>query len=402
MRRTLILIAAVIVLIGIGVGVYFYFASRDPGVKVDPNPIRLPGGENVTQPGPGDDGTSNPSLQPDTPIGTGGTPARLHKISAGPVVPSAVVTSVAVEGSTPAATVSYIERKSGNVFTYNAQTGVITRTSNRTMPGIVSARWLPDASVAFVQYLSKSDLSTVNTYALAASSATSFFLPQNISDLSVSSTSVLTLASGINGSVATIQSPDGTESKILFTTPLSSVRLSFAGEKQYLAFTKPSSTLPGNAFLVSPSGHFSRIAGPLDGLVALASPLGKWVLVSYVRGGDMRTNLIDLATGESIPLPIGTIADKCVWSADDTKVYCGVPISPSKASALPDDWYQGAVQFSDRIWKIEVGGRFAQLVLDFTATKNGTLDAIGLAVDPLQKVLTFVNKTDGSLWAYQL
>ena len=110
--------------------------------------------------------------------------------------------------------------------------------------------------------------------------------------------------------------------------------------------------------------------------------------------------LVDTTTSKAISLPVATIADKCVWTADDSTIYCGVPVAPPNNVAYPDDWYQGAVPFSDQIWKIDVTGRFAQLVLDFPTQTNETLDAEALAIDPSNTELVFVNKNDGSLWAY--
>jgi hypothetical protein len=325
------------------------------------------------------------------------------KISVGPVVPGEAIVSRAVSASSsPEAIVSFVERQSGNIFSYLTHTKTLTRTSNKTIPGIQYASWLPDGSTAFVRYLSGANFETINTYALSASGSGGFFLPQNLADVVVSSTSVLTLASGVNGSVASLTHTDGTHATAAFTTPLSALRTSFAGKGQYLAYTKPSGTLPGSAFLVDSAGHFSRIAGPQNGLAALASPSGKWVLVSYSLNTVMQMELVNTSTNETIPLPVATIADKCVWAIDDSAIYCGIPISPPTSATYPDDWYQGAVHFNDRIWKINVSGRYAELVLDFPKETNSSLDAETLAIDAMSTTLVFVNKNDGSLWNYSL
>ena len=116
----------------------------------------------------------------------------------------------------------------------------------------------------------------------------------------------------------------------------------------------------------------------------------------------MRLSLLEIATGQATALPVGTLVDKCVWSADENSAFCGVPSSPPSSYAYPDDWYQGAVGFSDRIWKIDITGRFAELVLDFSKETKGSLDAVNLAVDAHAQVLVFRNKNDSSLWSYQL
>lgn len=399
MRRALIIIATIIVLAGLGIAAYFYFLADTAGVVVAPaGSANLPVAGQGTPPSVEEFGTT--TVTTNTPLTP---PPRLVKISAGPVVPGEVVVNKGGGGSAPETLVSYIERQSGNVYSYSVRTGTLTRTSNRTIPGIQSAAWLPNASRAFVRYLSGPDFSTINTYALKADGSDGFFLSQNLSDIAVSSTSVLTLVSGVNGSVASLARSDGTHVSQIFSTPLSSLRIAFAGKNQYLAYTKPSATLPGAAFLVDSAGYFSRVAGPLNGLVAKASHSGKWLLVSYTdAGGTMQMELVNAATGEKLPLPVATIADKCVWTADDSSIYCGVPVNPSLSSRYPDDWYRGTASFADRIWKIQVAGRYAQFVLDFSKETKGVLDAEVLAVDPLDTVLVFTNKNDGSLWSYSL
>ncbi|MGD0328707.1 MAG: hypothetical protein ABSB00_03315 [Minisyncoccia bacterium] len=400
MRRALIIIAIVVVLVGIGVFAYFYFFANKASVSIAPTGnTSLPVEEQ---------GTSNAAGQTAASSNQTGAAAvitaRLVKISMGPVVPGEAAVDIPAPNasSSPDVGVNYIERQSGNVFTYEVRAGTLTRTSNKTVPGIESATWLPNASFAFVRYLSGDDFSTINTYALPGNGTGGFFLPQNLSDISVSSTGVLVLASGVNGSVASLEHTDGTHVSQIFTTPLSALRVSFAGKSQYLAYTKPSVTLDGDAFLVNGNGNFSRITGPLNGLAALASPSGKWALVSYTLNSEMQMELVNTMTGDTIPLPVATIADKCVWTTDDSTIYCGIPVDPSNDYAYPDDWYQGAVQFSDRIWKIDVSGRYAQLVLDFPNETSATLDAEALAVDPSNTELVFVNKNDGSLWGYSL
>jgi len=407
MQRTLIIVAIVIVLAGLGVVAYFYFFPGTAGITTAPSPTStsLPTAGQETPPAGETSGTGASPATTETTAPGAATPvtARLVKISAGPVVPGeAVISHAANASSSPEAVVSFVERQSGNVFTYSTLTQTLTRTSNKTIPGIQSAQWLANASTTFVRYLSGDDFSTINTYALPANGTPGFFLPQNLAGIDTSSTGILTLASGVNGSSVSVARTDGTHSSELFTTPLSSIRVSFAGKNQYLVYTKPSSTLEGDAFLVDNAGYFSRIAGPLSGLVALASPSGKWVLVSYVLNNAMQMELVDTTTGSIIPLPVATIADKCVWANNDSAVYCGVPMSPSATFNYPDDWYQGAVHFSDRIWKVDTAGRYAQLVLDFTAETNVSLDVESPAIDTLMTTLVFVNKNDGSLWSYSI
>lgn len=398
MRRSLFIIAFVVVLLGAGAVVYFYFFAKAPTLTAESgsSPTLPSAGENTLP------ATTASSTAP-TPVPvTIGSSSHLTKVSTGPVVPGMIVVDTPAKSasSSPSTLVYFIERQSGNVYSYNVSSGVVTRTSNRTIPGIQTARWLPDGSLAYVQYLSGDSASTVNTYALPSDGTNGFFLAQDLADMAVSAQGVLTLASGVNGSVASIQK-DSAHQTELFSTPLSSLRIAFVGKNTYLAVTKPSATLAGYAFLVNSSGVLSRIAGPLPGLVALPSPSGKYVLISYLSGTDIQMELITVATRERVPLPVATIADKCVWTTDDMALYCGIPVDPPSTFAYPDDWYQGAVHFSDRIWKIDMDRRYAQLVIDFQKETSDALDAQTLAIDPLNHTLVFINKNDGSFWSYR-
>lgn len=116
----------------------------------------------------------------------------------------------------------------------------------------------------------------------------------------------------------------------------------------------------------------------------------------------MQMELVNTTTGDTVQLPVATIADKCAWTADDSAIYCGIPVNPPSDYSYPDDWYQGVVHFSDRIWKINVADRYAQLVLDFPNETKDSLDAEALAIDPMNTELVFINKNDGSLWSYSL
>jgi hypothetical protein len=402
MRRNLIIAAvALLIVIGLAMAAYAYF-PRGARVAVAPEgSASLPVAGKTPSAGNASGTSGAPQTIPGTPVTVS---AWLVKISAGPVVPGVAVVNrgAASASSTPEVAVNYIERQSGNVFSYLVRAKTLSRTSNRTIPGIQSAAWLPNGTTAFVRYLSGTNSETVNTYALRANGSDGFFLPQNLADVAVSSTSILTLASGVNGSTASLMRTDGARATTEFSSPLSSLRVSFAGKSAYLATTKPSAALPGAAFLVNTAGRFSRIAGPLSGLVALSNHSGKWVLISYSSGSVLRTALVNIATGEMLALPIATIADKCVWTSDDSAIYCGVPVDPPTDSTYPDDWYQGAVHFSDRVWKIQVVGRYAQLVLDFSKETGEQLDVELPAVDTLNTTLVFVNKNDGSLWSYSL
>jgi hypothetical protein len=415
MRRILIISAAVILLLAIGVGVYFIFFA---------NKATLTTGQGGTFPssanGTVDTAAGTPSTQelgvPAPGAGTDIAP-RLVRITDRPValgsvavyVPRQKVGTTTVTSSTtpvtytdPDVRVEYIERESGNVYAYQAHGRTLTRLSNKTLPGIQEASWLSDGSLAYVRFLEKSGTDErVDTYALPANGANGYFLEQDLSQVLARATSTLvTLLSTTDGSSASLSTPSGTGLRTLFTTTLSSIRLAFSGTN-YVVTTKGSAKADGYAFTVdSKTGSLTRALGPLQGLATLPSPLGKYLLYSYLDNGKLALAVLDLTTHVATRLPLATLPEKCVWTNDDSSLYCGVPTSMT--GTLPDDWYQGVVSFSDRLWKIDLAGRVATLVIDPKQAGNIDVDAVGLALDATNDVLIFTNKRDNLLYAYDL
>lgn len=397
MQRILLVIGGLVVVGGVAAGVYFFFFAGGADLSVEPQ-------DTTTFPDAGEAPLPDTTEQPQ--VVDVGQPQkvsqRLVRISKGPVALGAVAyAATSTTASTTDTVVNFIARESGNVYQYTLSSGSVTRISNKTIPGVQEAKWLPDGSLAYVRYLSGEARDTINTYALPKSGEGGYFLSQNIAAMAVAKNSILSLASGSNGSIATLSRIDGSNGKQVFVSPASSLSIGFLGATQYLAYTKPASALPGYAYAINSLGLFERLAGPLNGLVALGSPSGKWVLLSYTANNNLQLALLNVASRELIALPVGTVADKCVWTSTDATVYCGVPRDVAPGS-YPDDWYQGVISFSDQIWKIDVAGRFAERVLDFTKETEQGLDATSFALDPRNTMLVFRNKKDASLWLYEL
>ncbi|HEX5774467.1 MAG TPA: hypothetical protein VFY28_00680, partial [Candidatus Paceibacterota bacterium] len=273
MKRVLIIIGAVVLLVAIGVGLYFLLAGRTPGLVVDDGAF-------------GSADNRGPGLAPvsDTGVpvqGAGELVApRLLKLADGPVakgaialyIPSTTTEVLVSAGATTTETVSvpeevevrYIDRQSGNVYGFRVHDRVATRLSNKTLPGIQEANWLADGSRAFVRFLEKDSAGAehVSTYMLPADGEGGYFLEQDLAEVRTASSSVLALYSSSSGSVASLAGRDGTSGTTLFSSALSALTVHFAGTS-FVAATKPSSALDGYAFLVSSSGSFTRLLGPL-------------------------------------------------------------------------------------------------------------------------------------------
>ncbi len=399
-QRTIIIVAGVIVLLGLLVGAYFLINGSSPKLNTTPTPTFTQAGDQTPQP-----------VAPTGPVQGAGTVVapRLLRIASGPVARGALALPIKPETTAsstspelPDTEVRYVERASGNVYAFRVHDRVLTRIGNKTLPGALEASWLPNGSRVFVRFLSsEGGAEQVSTYALPASGGDGYFLPANLSSVGiVDQNTIVTLLSGLSGSVASTAALSGTDSKTLFNSPLAALTLAPAG-KNFMATTKASYQIQGYGFLVSGStGGFTKELGPLSGLSTLPSPNGERVLYSYVYKGKLFTSVLVLATHSVTSLPVATLSEKCAWSPDSLSLYCGVPTTASKE--LPDSWYQGVESFSDRLWHVNLTTRLATLMVDPSTVTGVRVDMQALTLDSESDVVVFTNKVDGSLWAYDL
>ncbi len=413
MRRAPLIIGIIIGVLVLIVASYFiFFRTPAPGLSVEPggNPFQEGGDYQGGGAGSGALGQTGEAGEEVAP--------NLIKITAGPVAygtlartaQRTVVEETGQGTSTATSTrvityteVRYAERESGNVFAYDLDARTLTRVSNRTLPGVQEASWSRDGATAFLRFLSTNDGGgeSLDTFALAVGRDDGgYFLESGLDQVLVTgSSTVITLLPSSTGSIATSARIDGTSAKTFFSSALSALRLYPAGTG-LAAFTKASAQLDGLGFMISSAGTFTRVLGPYKGLTLLPSPSGKSILYSYASGASVTAGVLDVATRTTTAIPIAALPEKCVWAADETAVYCGVP--RSMQTGWPDSWYQGVVSFSDRIWKVDMAARTASLVVDTNAVGKVEVDAVSLSIDPKSDALVFTNKKDGSLWVYDL
>ncbi len=415
MRKFLTIAAIVIVLLGLAVGIYFLFFNTGGGITTEDGlPNENPfgnGGDFVPDNTPSDEGSL------DGPDMATEVAPRLVKITDNPVARGAIAlnattTPVVSLASTTDATatepvgveVRYVDRESGNIFSYMATEGTSSRLTNRTIPGVQEASWLPDGSIAYVRYLTTdADRSEhIETYALPVDGSEGYFLSRDLGQvLARSAKDLFTFMPTTSGSIGSVGAPDRTGLTTLFSSSLSALTFS-ASSSTLAAHTKPSAKLPGYGFIINGrTGAFTKILGQSVGLTTLINPAGTKVLYSNFVNGALQLAVIDVATREVTSLPIQTLTEKCVW-ADNLSAYCAVPVSFPTA-VLPDDWYQGRVSFSDRIWHIDFTARVATLTANLPVlVEDEPIDAISLTLDTFGSTLVFQNKRDSSLWAYSL
>lgn len=305
--------------------------------------------------------------------------------------------------------VRYVERATGNIYQTWADEIEEKKFSATVVPRIYEAYFGESAESVVMRYL-KSDGKVIATFSgslpeeilgvepTGTSEITGTFLPDGISDLSVSPEKtrifyLLPVGGGVVGVTAGILGDRKTQ---VFESPFTEWLPQWANSTVITLTTKPSYSVPGHMFVVNPERRdLRKMIGDVSGLTALTSPSGRLVLYA---DNTLSLRVYNVDTRNTVSLGARTLPEKCTWNLSSTAIYCAVPISVS-GSLYPDAWYKGEVSFSDEIWKIDATTGAGNAISDLTsALGKQDIDAIKLAVDQDESYLMFVNKKDSILW----
>jgi len=345
---------------------------------------------------------------------TPGAIPRLYKISVEPV---AGATTFLRDGTE---LVRYLPLDSGNVYEYGATTTVRSRVSHTSAPGLKEVLWGEGGAIILARFLSAEtdDLRTyharvfpVNPDAAPGEAVGELygqFLDDDIRDIAVSPDAkqffyFLPSDEVSTGVLANFAETDKKTAVKTLLFPSADWRPVWPEKNTLVLTTRPSASAEGfsYAFTIA-TGGLKKLVGGVFGLVTLPSRDLSSLL--YSRGGKDRADLfvLDTKTAVAKTLPVGTLAEKCVWSEKQRNtVYCAVPELIPRGE-YPDDWYQGTVSFSDALWVINTETLVPKR-LSLPRTEVGeTVDAINLLLSKDGSFLFFINKNDSSLWSLQV
>ena len=308
----------------------------------------------------------------------------------------------------------YVERATGNIYQTFADKIEEQKFTNSSAPKVYEAYFANKGGGVVMRYLNK-DNQTIETYAgtlpketLGGDSSsntnefTGQFLPENITDMSISPNSLSLFYVFDNGDTATgvTAQASGNKKNQIFNSPFTEWLTSWPNDRMITLNTKPSYGVQGFMYSLDPvTKKMNKILSGIYGLTTLTSPNGKLILYG---NNNLSLNLYNLDTQDSIALGIKTLPEKCVWNSGSTAIYCAVPKSIDSAN-YPDSWYQGETSFSDQIWKVNVDSGSASIIADpVQFSKGEDVDGIKLSLDESEKYLFFVNKKDSYLWELSL
>ncbi len=335
------------------------------------------------EPGPGaGEPTALPGAAP-------GTEQRLVKLTDFPVVSPGL--------NKNQDKILYYQKEGGDLFQQNFDGAEQEKITNLTVVGLIEALWSPAGDRSAVFYLDRESLKGF----LHINASTTAALPENVKSFSWSpdGKSLAYLVLRDRRLSLMIADQSGRNGRLVFSTPILDSSIRWTSVERIAFQTAPSGVAEGFIFAYSRlSGAFTRIAGPLFGLMSNWSPDGTLVLVSSTNaaGKNLALTLRDSAGKQTARLDFQTLASKCAWP-DAKEFYCAVPRLIPGSSILPDEYLSGAFNSSDQIIRVEAGSGKTELVLD-----EGNFDISDLVVAKNKKYLFFVNRIDGVLWSLKL
>lgn len=306
-------------------------------------------------------------------------------------------------------TVIYVERETGNFFSYDADSNEKMRLTNATLPRIQEAVFSTDGTRALLHYLSE-DRNSVETFmtdipempTTELGELGGSFLPRNISgatpEIGANFFYIVEDAEKVTGFVTTSK----TDSQV-WTSPMREWIPSKIAGGNFSLQTKASGAVPGYVYIFNrDSKVMRRVIGNTLGATALIRPDLKAAIYSESDGEWVRLSLIDMEDGTRTELGARTLPEKCVWkNLKRAEIICAVP-NQVIPGLYPDQWYQGEASFSDSLWLVNTEDGTISLLANLKEEAGMDIDATNLTLDKKDELLIFKNKRDGSLWKLTL
>ncbi len=186
----------------------------------------------------------------------------------------------------------------------------------------------------------------------------------------------------------------------VYRTPVPDFTLQWISKNIILLISRPSGLAPSLILRFDPqTRRVETVLSGLNGAVVTPIPGGTGFVLSTATAEGRPRNLVLYAFKDHqvIPLNIATIADKCVFSPDAKKLYCGVPKNMG-AGVMPDDWYRGEESFFDAIMEVDLATNQVKTLLE----NEADVDAISLFAAKDGKYLFFADKKTSTLWRIAL
>jgi peptidoglycan hydrolase-like protein with peptidoglycan-binding domain len=298
----------------------------------------------------------------------------------------------------------YIKKEDGEIVDIYLDTKESSVASETVIPRIYEAFFGKEGSMVVLRYLDTNN-ETIETFGGSINEEKKeiegVFFPKNISFVSLSpdKEKIFYLYETGDYTKGTISSLLNTNRKPIFEHAFSEWLPNWGTDSIIELTTKPSYAVEGNNYsLSSGGGEITKTLSDKKGLTTLASPNGEILLFNEIQNGSPKLFAYNKITEKEEDLGVYTLPEKCTFTKNSEKIYCGVPRN-IPTGRYPDDWYKGVVSFNDTLWGFGVDENISNsflvdplkdIGLDFDITK------INLSEN--EDYLIFIDKKTGTLY----
>lgn len=131
---------------------------------------------------------------------------------------------------------------------------------------------------------------------------------------------------------------------------------------------------------------------------------GNRILISSVsdaNGSGMRLGISNEYGEKYKDLNTPTLVSKCVWSKDDSFIFCAVPTAIESGVVMPNDYRTGKIYTKDAFWKINTQTGERSRLVELNEMKED-YDADKLFLSPAEDALFFTNRMNNRLYRINL
>ncbi len=321
------------------------------------------------------------------------TTNQLRQLTTKPVVGMRILTTEETK------LMRYVEAGTGHVFDIDLTTGEETRVSQISVPVASEAVISPSGDYVAIRsgYNNQNDLVLVDLTNDTNPSST--LLPNQVESFAFGYNNELLFTEfSLGQTEGKGYLPSTKSTRRLFTAPFTAHEMAWnnSSSSNHVIFTKPAATMIGYGYDIT-AGGLRRLPTSGYGLTISQSNGGRFV---GQRSDNSYTTTLTTRTGEIITPVAVTIPDKCTAAALSDRIgYCASPAELQNGE-FPDTWYKGELVLSDYIWRINKES--VTLLADPLRDLGRSLDITQLSLSTDEEMLYFINKTDKTLWLYEI
>ncbi len=293
----------------------------------------------------------------------------------------------------------YVEAGTGHIFDINLTTGSENRVSQISIPFASEAVISPSGDYVAVRsgYTNNNTLMLVDLTTETSPIETK--LPNQVESFAFGYNNELLFTEfSLGQTEGRGYLPSTKTTRRLFSAPFTTHNMAWSNSStsNHIIYTKPAASQLGYAYEITASG-LKRLS--ISGFGLTVSQSNGVRFIGTLSGANYITT-IGTRSGTFERSPAAVIPEKCTVSAREIDVYfCASPIRLQIAN-YPDVWYQGKYTFDDYLWAAKPGR--STLLVHPLQSLGRSLDIVDPQLSQDERMVYFINKTDKTLWLYEI